>query len=77
MEGEGGGGGEGEGGRGNKVPVLISIIENFLDIHGIATRSRNVSPNFFENMIFWKICVKGITCITNAMFGNFQIISNS
>ena len=54
MGGGGGEGGEGEGGIGDKVPVLISIIENFLDIHGIATRSRNVSPNFFENMILEK-----------------------
>ena len=26
-------------GRGAKVPILISTIETFLDIHGIATKS--------------------------------------
>ena len=40
---KGGGGGGGMGGRGHKV--LISAIKNFLDIHGIATRSGYFAQN--------------------------------
>ena len=54
----GAGEGAGEGG----VSALISSIESFLDIHGIATKSVDFSPNLLENKILEKFWVKGITC---------------
>ena len=40
------------------MPALISTIENFLDIHGIATKSGNVSPNLLENKIPKKVLAR-------------------
>ena len=47
-------GGEGGGGGGQKVPALISTIENFLDIHAKATKPDNFSPNVLENKVIEK-----------------------
>ena len=45
---------KGGGGGGQKVPALISTIENFLDIHAKAAKSGNLFPNVLENKVIEK-----------------------
>ena len=63
-----------------KVPALISTIENFLDIHGKATKSGDFSPNSSKKKIVEIFCVNDITgchgnTIFNVMFGEILLSS--
>ena len=45
--------------RGQKVPMLILTIENFLDIHGIATKSSDFPRDLLGNKILEKKLSQG------------------
>ena len=42
------------------MPVLISTIDNFLDIYGIGTKSGEFSPYLLENENYGNILSQGI-----------------
>ena len=48
-----------------KLPVLISTIETFLDMHGIATKSGDF-PKFIGEQNFWKYFVSTVSFVVMA-----------
>ena len=51
------------------MPALISTIENFLDIHGKATKSDDFSSNVLEKKVMEKLFVNCIIgCHGNTLF---------
>ena len=49
------------------MPTLISTIENFLDIHGIAKKSDDFSPNLQEKLILLKTFESRVSLVTMAI----------
>ena len=52
---------------------MISTIENFLDVHGVATKSSDFSPNLLENWILEKLLQGYHLLVFDAVLGEILI----